>query len=173
MDKFHLDGEQFKPVSMNDGEVYPEFIISNYGRLYQLEGMTPKGIKTGDRFKKIIRRKDDSYDLINNEGKKKNRKATNIVWETFNGPIPVGQKVGYINPDIEYRNSLDNLHLIDKNMKRKEKIVIINIHDNTKTYFDRLQDVAKMFGVNRTTIYRKIKSGKPLNNTYIIKIINK
>ena len=72
-----------------------------------------------DYIKRPLKSKSDGYHCIDIDGKMKGWHR--VVWEHFNGPIPVGMQVDHINNKRD-DNRLDNLQLLSKKSNSKKRL---------------------------------------------------
>ena len=167
MEIMTLKGEKFYPIRTFNGEEYPEYEISNLGRVYQLPGENPEtGRATGNKIKKAVDFSGVySVRLKMNDGKTRTRQIERLMWETFNGKVPSGRKVTQIDPNATYPFAIDNLKLEEKHALGREVLLFDTIDDKTIS-FKTIVDLTNMLGVDKSLVYRAINNGSLIKRRY-------
>ncbi len=166
--------EIWKPVYIN-GDLFPDYIVSNLGRLKRLERNASIIIKNEDVIKNypelLLRPTSDrdGYLLINLY--RKTYKTHRIVAEAFltnNKNKPVVNHKNEIKNDNRVENlewatiSENMIHALDTNLQHHgEKSVrskltneqVLEIREKLQNKNVKSRDLADMYGVSRTTIY--------------------
>lgn len=124
------------------------YVISNHGVVCN--------IKTNVTLKGSLNYKGYVRVSLHNGSRHVSRLVHRLVWEAFNGPIPVGLQINHIN-EIKTDNSLSNLELVtakqnrqysvahaSKNRDRKP-IAAFDESGNFAMYFDTLAEAGRHF----------------------------
>lgn len=151
---------------------YPNYLISNYGRLYSLnvKRFLYKGIDNHGytRFK------------IYKNGKEKKISGHRLVAFAFvTNPQP--DKFNTVNHIDEnpLNNKWTNLEWCDEKwnlnwataqkrraVQRAKKVLQFDLHNNLIAEFESLPEIKKKLGYNSSVICNRIKSGKPYNGYF-------
>lgn len=169
--KLIAEDEIFKTVRIYD-EYYPNYLISNYGRLYSLnvkrflyEGIDNSGhsrykIYKNNKEKKIsghrlvafvfvLNPQPDKYDVVHHKDENKlNNYFLNLAWTDTIGNLNAG--------------SCQNRRAA----QRAKKVLQFDLNNNLIAEFKSLPEIKEKLGYHGSVICNKIKSGEPYDGYY-------
>lgn len=135
-----------------------------------LENGSVVNIKTGKTLSPVIKPTGYAEVRLSDNGKTRSYSHHRVVYESFNGPIPVGMQVNHIN-GIKTDNKISNLELVTPsenqvrrvNLRRGEavntaKLKIKDIIDIKASNTTTTELVSK-YNISRSTV-NKIRSGR-------------